>query len=143
MHLVVNKESLVKAIVSKIVGLAFEVYDSENLKQEMRTHQSVGSSSSTENVQPDERPEIKASRLKTEHQSISVKPTFMQVFAYSYCYIGLLTGPYFKFRTYLDWLDMKHGNRINSIGFILKRGRTLPLIITSFLLISQFITFQV
>ena len=34
------------------------------------------------------------------------------VFAYSYCYIGILTGPYFKYRTYKDWIEMKYGNKV-------------------------------
>ncbi|EPQ16234.1 Lysophospholipid acyltransferase 7 [Myotis brandtii] len=32
-------------------------------------------------------------------------PSLMETLSYSYCYVGILTGPFFRYRTYLDWLE--------------------------------------
>jgi len=35
-------------------------------------------------------------------------PSPMDCFAYSFCYVGLFTGPFFKYRTWLDWTENGH-----------------------------------
>ncbi|KAJ8005097.1 hypothetical protein DPEC_G00143120 [Dallia pectoralis] len=35
---------------------------------------------------------------------LSEEPTLYGVLAYSYCYVGVMTGPFFRFQTYVDWL---------------------------------------
>lgn len=86
--------------------------------------------------------DVKIEQLKLEIEFKSIEPTLIQTILYSYCYIGILTGPYFKFRTYADWLNSKN-NRFDSIKFIKKRGRLAPLIIIIFLVLSKFVSFQV
>ncbi|XP_036444587.1 lysophospholipid acyltransferase 7 isoform X1 [Colossoma macropomum] len=35
---------------------------------------------------------------------LSHVPSFYDVISYSYCYIGIMTGPFFRYQTYADWL---------------------------------------
>lgn len=85
----------------------------------------------------------KIEQLKLEIEFKSIEPTFIQTIMYSYCYIGILTGPYFKFRTYVDWLNTKNFMDINSISFMTRRGRMAPFIIIIFLVLSKIVSFQV
>lgn len=83
-------------------------------------------------------------KLEIEFLSLEPKPNFINSIFYSYCYIGILTGPYFKYRTYQDWLNTKSANEIvDSFSFMTKRGRTAPFIILAFLFLSKFVSFQV
>ncbi len=84
---------------------------------------------------------IEKLKLEIEFQSLEPKPSFLGMVLYSYCYIGLLTGPYFKYRTYLDWLNMK--SIVKSGGFILTRGKSLPIIILLYYVVSKIATFKV
>uniref|UniRef100_T1JBR7 Lysophospholipid acyltransferase 7 n=1 Tax=Strigamia maritima TaxID=126957 RepID=T1JBR7_STRMM len=68
--------------VLKMVGLAFEVRDTQT--------KTIG----------------KTKMSDLEYRCCRVNPGFMDVFHYSFCYIGLITGPYFSFKTYMDWLHM-------------------------------------
>lgn len=57
--------------------------------------------------------------------------------------MSCIKGPYFKYRTYRDWLEMKHGNKIDTFKHIIKRARTLPFIIIGYLVLSKFVSFKV
>ncbi|CAB1334460.1 unnamed protein product [Coregonus sp. 'balchen'] len=35
---------------------------------------------------------------------LSQEPSLYDMIAYSYCYVGIMTGPFFRFQTYVDWL---------------------------------------
>lgn len=86
--------------------------------------------------------DVKIEQLKLDIEFKSIEPSLIQTILYSYCYIGILTGPYFKFRTYVDWLNSKN-NRLDSIKFMKRRGRLAPFIIIIFLVLSKFVSFQV
>ncbi len=95
-------------------------------------------------------------KLLKKNSILSFLASRYDVFTYSYCYIGILTGPYFEYRTYKDWIEMKYGNKVCfyvSLNFwlffipisfkidiksiIIKRGRTLPFIIIGFFVLSK------
>ena len=102
--------------------------------------------STTSKVGSKEHDKLEKLPLEIEYYSIEYdRIGFFQVFAYSYCYIGLLTGPYFKYRTYVDWLSSS--SNAMSGGDLAKlmwqRGKATPIFIAIFLLLSKFITFQV
>lgn len=67
-----------------MVGLAFEVSDTQQLKDQKRRQDDVDN-------------ELE---LKLRFQGVA-RPDFSDVFHYAFCYIGVLTGPYYKYRTYL------------------------------------------
>ncbi|XP_076136244.1 membrane-bound acylglycerophosphatidylinositol O-acyltransferase mboat7 isoform X1 [Alosa pseudoharengus] len=33
------------------------------------------------------------------------EPSIYDIISYSYCYLGIMTGPFFRFQTYIDWLQ--------------------------------------
>ncbi|RVE62900.1 hypothetical protein OJAV_G00160490 [Oryzias javanicus] len=35
---------------------------------------------------------------------LSQEPSLYDVLSYSYCYMGIMTGPFFRFQTFMDWL---------------------------------------
>jgi hypothetical protein len=91
---------------------------------------------------------------------LSVKPSTVRVFQYAYCYIGLLTGifqyeilyfkikyfilgPYYRYRTYYDWIEMKHGTHINGLAFMRKRVIFGSIYILTYLLLSTIVSFNV
>ena len=75
--------------------------------------------------------------------SIKSSPSLFDCFSYSYCYIGILTGPYFKYRTYIDWVYSKYSvNLRESFKFILNRSKYIVFIIAGFLLISKYVSFS-
>ncbi|TRY89330.1 hypothetical protein DNTS_023621 [Danionella cerebrum] len=36
---------------------------------------------------------------------LSHEPSLYDVISYSYCYVGIMTGPFFRYQTYADWLQ--------------------------------------
>jgi len=81
-------------------------------------------------------------KLHLQDLYLSVRPSTIRLFQYVYCYIGLLTGPYFRYRTYYDWLEMKHGKHINGLLFIKKRAMFASVYIVAYLLLSTFVSFK-
>jgi lysophospholipid acyltransferase 7 len=100
----------------KTVGLAFEIHDSY-----VRLKKSYAKENSIKNNTND----LELLKLEIEFFSLDPKLSFLEIMCYFYCYIGILTGPYFKFRTYKDWLNFKNGKNIDSISKIAKRGTLL------------------
>jgi lysophospholipid acyltransferase 7 len=65
-----------------LVGLAFEVHDTFQLKKHLYGVQ-------TDKLQ-DEKTDFAELELKIKFQQ--VQPTFIDIFHYAFCYIGVLTG---------------------------------------------------
>ncbi|XP_017321095.1 lysophospholipid acyltransferase 7 [Ictalurus punctatus] len=36
---------------------------------------------------------------------LSHEPSLYDILSYSYCYVGIMTGPFFRYQTYVDWLE--------------------------------------
>ena len=147
-----------------MVGLAFEVHDSYDRKRKtLKLNEKINESlkkklDSSAVVSPrdkDDTPELESdthekmtselTKLKLEMEFISLdpRPSILHVFMYAYCHIGLLTGPYFKYRTYSDWLVNRNLHEIDSVSFMWKRGRVAPFIVAGFLILSRFVSFKV
>lgn len=126
--------------------MAFEVHDSYKRKKQLFTlneSKNIKRKNSDEKLNDPIESDEKIEQLKLEIEFKSIEPTFIQTILYSYCYIGILTGPYFKFRTYADWLNIKNFKNVNSINFMKKRGRMAPFIIIIFLILTKIVSFQV
>jgi lysophospholipid acyltransferase 7 len=131
-----------------MVGLAFEVHDSYNRKRRvLKLNETISDNlkklESDQKLESVNSAELSKIKLEMEFLSLEPRPTFIQMFLYAYCYIGLLTGPYFKYRTYQDWLINRNTNEIDSISFVIKRGRITPIIVIGFLILSKFVSFKV
>uniref|UniRef100_G3UAU6 Leukocyte receptor cluster member 4 n=1 Tax=Loxodonta africana TaxID=9785 RepID=G3UAU6_LOXAF len=66
-------------------------------------------------------------------------PSLMETFSYSYCYVGIMTatGPFFRYRTYLDWLEQPFPGAVPSLRPLLRRAWPAPLFGLLFLLSSH------
>ena len=137
----------------KLVGLAFEIHDSHKRKVKLSKPAeepapvvaSVESKSSEPTVETVS--ETEKLKLEVEFCSIEPKPKFYEMILYSYCYVGILTGPYFKYRTYKDWLincsSSKESFKIETLNFLINRGKAAPFIIIGFLILSKLVSFKV
>ncbi|KDR10082.1 Lysophospholipid acyltransferase 7 [Zootermopsis nevadensis] len=77
--------NMIQMIVTlKVAGLAFEVHNTAAAAKEKEHDDS-------------------AAFAKLE--AAEVHPSFQDVFHYTFCYIGIMTGPYYTYRTYRDWLE--------------------------------------
>lgn len=147
-----------------MVGLAFEIHDSYNRKRKtFRLNEKISdslrkldSSSTTTTTTIDDTTdpsgsetnakmtsELSKLKLEMEFMSLDPRPSVLQMFLYAYCHIGLLTGPYFKYRTYSDWLSNRNLQEIDSVSFVVRRGRVAPFIVIGFLVLSKFVSFKV
>lgn len=76
----------------KSIALAFEATDAE-----------VAASEISKVDDSDEKETIESTDRLRLQRSAEAFPSPMDCFAYSFCYVGLFTGPFFKYRTWLDW----------------------------------------
>jgi len=115
-----HTNAVIMILTLKMVGLAFEVSDTQQLKDQKRRQDDVDN-------------ELE---LKLRFQGVA-RPDFSDVFHYAFCYIGVLTGPYYKYRTYLDMLHSKAGLKTSFLGHLGRRLRWLPVYAILFLLSSS------
>ena len=52
-------------------------------------------------------------------------------------------GPYYRYRTYYDWLEMKHGVHVHGLTFMRKRAIFGSIYILTYLLLSTMVSFNV
>ncbi|XP_071814801.1 lysophospholipid acyltransferase 7-like isoform X2 [Apostichopus japonicus] len=101
----------------KLVGIAYEIHDSNKIRR------------NRENGVPD--PVDRNG--KPRYQPIIDDPSAVDIVHYSFCFIGLFTGPYFKFRTYKDWVHNDNSKDVPLMGPLMARLKVLPLIAALFL----------
>ncbi|XP_066935922.1 lysophospholipid acyltransferase 7-like [Clytia hemisphaerica] len=94
-------------VTLRMVGLAYEIHDQDKGKEEIFRHNNI------------------------------FKCDLLDFFSYSYCYIGLMTGPFYSYRTFLDMVhyDARH---IDTLNPALSKLKQLPPIILPFLLFSNY-----
>ncbi|XP_050438805.1 lysophospholipid acyltransferase 7 [Adelges cooleyi] len=98
----------------KLVGLSFEVHDSYQILLESKD---------------------KDVEAKKKFKIIN-QPSILEVFHYSFCYIGVLTGPYITYRTYWDLFNRQHWQKAAYSDLLWEKLRVIPPLI-----ICYFITF--
>ena len=96
-----------------MVGLAFEIHEI-----------SVAKKSSNE---PDQ----------TEYDKELQHMSFYQFLSYGYCYCGIFTGPYYKYKTYSDMLNQSNPEEIPTLDVALKWLTYLPLFLAGYAFFSQ------
>ncbi|XP_050101398.1 lysophospholipid acyltransferase 7 [Anopheles aquasalis] len=60
----------------------------------------------------------------------------LNIFHYSFNYVGVLTGPYITYKTYLDAIYLPYSGRANCVEATLERLKVIPLYASLFLLVS-------
>ncbi|KAG8181100.1 hypothetical protein JTE90_003149 [Oedothorax gibbosus] len=104
----------VMMMVLKMVGLAYEV-NMHSLKQ-------------ASNDESD----------KQKEYFMRIKPSFFDIFHYSFCYAGVLVGPYYRYRTFEDLFNKPYSKSVSHNDFLKKRIIVVPLYIFLYLLSDYF-----
>ena len=73
-----------------------------------------------------------------ESANSDLKVSIYDIFAYGYCYCGLLTGPYYRFTTYVDMLYQKNPEDIPTFKDALRRLKYLPFYAAIYLPLKTF-----
>jgi lysophospholipid acyltransferase 7 len=71
----------------KLVGLAFEVNTTYNSQKKRDNSE-------------------KSQNEKDEDEANRIDPTCVDIFHYAFNYVGVLTGPYYRYRTFVDFLNL-------------------------------------
>ncbi|XP_068097321.1 lysophospholipid acyltransferase 7 [Hyperolius riggenbachi] len=77
----------------------------------------------------------------SSHSAIGVIPkipSLLEFFLYSYCYIGLMTGPFYRYKTYHDWLHQICSPDIPSWKPMITRLKLAPVYGVLFLITSHY-----
>ncbi|KAM4652809.1 lysophospholipid acyltransferase 7 isoform 1-T3 [Discoglossus pictus] len=65
-------------------------------------------------------------------------PSLTEIFFYSYCYVGLMTGPFYRYKTYLDWVQQLDSPSIPSWKPLITRLKPAPIFGVLFLIVSHY-----
>ncbi|XP_033105067.1 lysophospholipid acyltransferase 7-like isoform X2 [Anneissia japonica] len=103
----------------RMVGIAFEVQDSWKAKEEI---------SKSEKKDVDNRTLM----------AVIDTPGMLDVFMYAYCYIGILTGPYYKYKVYADMINQKQGVNIPTLKPAVHRLKYIIPYGGAYLILSQY-----
>ncbi|KAM9723381.1 lysophospholipid acyltransferase 7 [Menidia menidia] len=68
---------------------------------------------------------------------LSQEPSLYDLLSYSYCYIGIMTGPFFRFQTYMDWLRQPEPLALPGREPCLQRLKLVPLYGALFLAVNS------
>ncbi|XP_072932063.1 lysophospholipid acyltransferase 7 [Epargyreus clarus] len=109
---------IVMVIVLRVVGVAFEIN---------------GSWLATTKGKKDD--EKKSDKVKdTDDDFVEfINPSFMDLFHYAFNYIGLLTGPYYRYRTFDDYFHLPFSKYVDCTGFTINTLKIVPLYISLYL----------
>uniref|UniRef100_A0A182RIP9 Lysophospholipid acyltransferase 7 n=1 Tax=Anopheles funestus TaxID=62324 RepID=A0A182RIP9_ANOFN len=111
----------------KLVGLAFEV---NNAYTKAKTiDESKKASTGIDNqAQP-------AAELNDADRAL-LKLNMLDIFHYSFNYVGVLTGPYITFKTYRDAIYLPFSGKADCAGATIEKLKVIPLYAGLFLLVS-------
>lgn len=65
------------------------------------------------------------------------RPSFYEFLSYCYCYCGLTTGPYFRYKTFKDMLHQENPEQISTFIPAMSNLSTLPFYAVVYLLLNQ------
>ncbi|KAG9276316.1 lysophospholipid acyltransferase 7 [Astyanax mexicanus] len=69
---------------------------------------------------------------------LSHKPSLYDVISYSYCYIGIMTGPFFRYQTFVDWLEQPDAVSLPGREPCLQRLKMVPVYGALFLFVNSY-----
>ncbi|XP_034030568.1 lysophospholipid acyltransferase 7 [Thalassophryne amazonica] len=75
-----------------------------NAIQLLLTLKMVSIANEVHSFHAEKKKELSSSAESVVGGGLSQEPSLFDVLCYSYCYIGIMTGPFFRFQTYVDWL---------------------------------------
>ncbi|XP_045497757.1 lysophospholipid acyltransferase 7-like [Colias croceus] len=66
-----------------------------------------------------------------------INPDFIDLFHYAFNYIGLLTGPYYRYRTFDDYFRLPYSKYVDCFGFTINTLKAVPLYVSLYLAFSN------
>ncbi|KAK6170109.1 hypothetical protein SNE40_018584 [Patella caerulea] len=105
-------------ITLRLVGLAFEIHDSSKVTEETQDCKLL-------------------KKYNNVHQC-----SIWETFSYSYCYIGLLTGPYYKYSVYSYLLKQQNSDKIPTFQPLWEKIKPLPVIMATFFFLSHYLSVE-
>ncbi|XP_026725044.1 lysophospholipid acyltransferase 7-like [Trichoplusia ni] len=108
-------------LVLRVVGVSFEINGS---------WLAVGKAKKQEQEQKDV-------KEKDDEFLEIINPDFLDLFHYAFNYIGLLTGPYYRYRTYNDYFYLPYSKYVDCFGFTINTLRMVPVYISMYLAFSN------
>jgi len=108
----------------KMIGVAFEYRDSVVNKAKAKGQRSDDSEEKKEEEE----------QLQLEIEYRSVDPSALDLFHYGLSHAGVLTGPYFRFRTFQDMYEARWSYEVDRKAALLNRLRPVPVYVALFLL---------
>lgn len=116
----------------KLVGLAFEANLAHTTA--VADKRSAADSTTTTTTATDEAAAAAAQR----EQQLFVRLGFVDIFHYAFNYIGVLTGPYYRYRTFSDYFELPLFKRdAPSTEATLRKFAWVPLFAGAYLLVSH------
>ncbi|XP_014662504.1 PREDICTED: lysophospholipid acyltransferase 7-like [Priapulus caudatus] len=107
----------------KSIGLAFEIVDTDHNKKSIK-----------------DATFDKDKKLKAKFTDIN--PSSLDIVLYSYCILGIFTGPFYKYRVYHDMLHAKYLENFDPLKYMGKRIKALPLYVLIYLVLNETYTVQ-
>ncbi|XP_014367604.2 lysophospholipid acyltransferase 7 [Papilio machaon] len=112
-------------IVLRVVGVAFEINGSWI---------TVGKTKKQEN--DDNKPQVKGIDRDDDFVEI-INPCYADLFHYTFNYVGLLTGPYYRYRTFDDYFHLPFSKYVDCTGFTINTLKIVPLYVSLYLALSN------
>lgn len=113
----------------KLVGLAFEVNTAYTNAVAAATADTTKKTTDGEQAAADD-------AVQRHEQAAFGRLSFVDIMQYSFHYVGVLTGPYFRYRTFIDYFDMPFRRHADSDTATLKKFAWVPLFAACYLLVS-------
>jgi len=114
-----NHTNLIQMVmVLKLVGLAFDV------NRSYLAHK-ANSTDKTEEHRLEEKSEI-------------INPTFTDIFHYTFNYIGILTGPFIRYRTFRDYFELPYSKYADWKKITIDKIKFVPVYAILFLIASHY-----
>ncbi|XP_055595422.1 lysophospholipid acyltransferase 7 [Uranotaenia lowii] len=116
---------IIMILTLKLVGLAFEVNSA------FQKSKGLGQVSKKDDSSPQAIEEP-----LTENEKALLKIDMLDVLHYAFNYVGVLTGPYYTFKTYRDAIYLPFSTKADCVGVTLEKLKVIPLYAGLFLLVS-------
>ncbi|KAL5019417.1 hypothetical protein ScPMuIL_005139 [Solemya velum] len=106
----------------RMIGISFEIHDTHHMPEKIAGM-------------------VKGSlELRKKYKGVTL--SFFDFMMYAYCYAGLLTGPYYKYRTYYDFIHQSDPEKIPTYELMLQKIKVVPVIAGLFLFFSYFFNIE-
>ncbi|XP_013143476.1 PREDICTED: lysophospholipid acyltransferase 7-like isoform X2 [Papilio polytes] len=109
-------------IVLRVVGVAFEINGSWI---------TVGKTK-----KQDDNSQVKGVDRDDDFVEI-INPCYADLFHYTFNYVGLLTGPYYRYRTFDDYFHLPFSKYVDCTGFTINTLKIVPLYVSLYLALSN------